>query len=155
MTLTLANETAYAVDLDRLEQEAEFLLGALQLHPAVDLSVTMVDSAVMEALHVEWMQEPGATDILSFPMDELRPSPDPEPGVLGDIVMCPEFVEADDQGHGMPLAQRLEFLLVHGMLHLIGHDHMTDAEYDVMFALQDDLLARWQLAALAGEASRG
>lgn len=155
MTLTLANETSYAVDLDRLELEAEFLLEALQLHPAVDLSITLVGADAMEALHIEWMQESGATDILSFPMDELRPSADPQPGVLGDIVMCPAFVEADDQGHGMALAQRLEFLLVHGMLHLIGYDHMTDAEYDVMFALQDDLLAQWHRAAAAGEDARG
>ncbi|MFA7323239.1 MAG: rRNA maturation RNase YbeY [Candidatus Nanopelagicales bacterium] len=155
MTLTCANETAYAVDLDRLEQQAVFLLDSLQLHPAVDLSITLVNEDVMEALHIEWMDEPGATDILSFPMDELRPAVDPEPGMLGDIVMCPAFVEADDQGHGMALPDRLEFLLVHGMLHLIGYDHATQAEYDQMWARQDLLLEEWHRVRPMGERGHG
>ena len=144
MTLTVENETSYVVDLESLEQQARFLIGALQLHPEVELSITMIDTAQMEALHVEWMDEPGATDILSFPMDELRPSDEPVAGVLGDIVICPEFVEADEQGHGMALSERIEFLLVHGMLHLIGYDHVTQEEYDAMFAFQDELLAQWK-----------
>ncbi|MDO8731981.1 MAG: rRNA maturation RNase YbeY [Actinomycetota bacterium] len=144
MTLTCENETNYQVDLEGLKAEAEFLFGALQLHPETELAITLISTADMEELHLEWMQEPGATDILSFPMDELRPSMDPQPGMLGDIVICPEFVEYDTQRPGMSLSQRLEFLLVHGMLHLIGYDHATEDEYDVMFAFQDELLVQWQ-----------
>jgi len=145
MTLTLENETNYVVDLDSLEQQARFLFGALRLHPEVELSIIMIDTQEMEALHIEWMQESGATDILSFPMDELRPSDVPEPGMLGDIVICPQFVESEAVRHGMDLAERIEFLLVHGMLHLIGYDHATDEEYATMFALQDELLAQWRI----------
>ena len=145
MTLTLENETNYVVDLDSLEQQARFLFGALRLHPEVELSITMIDTQEMEALHIEWMQESGATDILSFPMDELRPSEHPEPGMLGDIVICPQYVESDAVRHGMELSERIEFLLVHGMLHLIGYDHETDEEYATMFALQDELLAQWRI----------
>lgn len=146
MTLSCENETNYQVDLDALRSEAEFLFGALQLHAETELSITLVGTADMEELHLKWMQEPGATDILSFPMDELRPSDDPEPGILGDIVICPEFVEADSDRAGMSLPERLEFLLVHGMLHLIGYDHATEDEYDAMFAFQDQLLQQWQEA---------
>ncbi len=146
MTLTLDNETDYVVDLATLERQARFLIDALRLHPEVELSITMIDTAQMEALHIEWMDEPGATDILSFPMDELRPSDAPEPGMLGDIVICPEYVVADNERHGMELAARIEFLLVHGMLHLIGYDHATDEEYTAMFAFQDELLAQWKSA---------
>jgi probable rRNA maturation factor len=145
MTLSLENETSFVVDLEALEQEARFLLGALRLHPEVELSITMIDTDEMEALHIEWMQEAGATDILSFPMDELRPSDNPEPGMLGDIVICPQYVESDADRHGMDLPERIEFLLVHGILHLIGYDHATDEEYATMFALQDELLARWRV----------
>ena len=130
MTLTLENETDYVVDLESLEQQARFLFGALRLHPEVELSI---------------MQEAGATDILSFPMDELRPSDIPEPGMLGDIVICPQYVELDTVRHGMELSERIEFLLVHGMLHLIGYDHATEEEYAAMFALQDELLAQWRI----------
>lgn len=144
MTLTLENETDYIVDLQTLEQQARFLIGALRLHPEVELSITMIDTDEMESLHVEWMDEPGATDILSFPMDELRPADEPVEGVLGDIVICPAFVESDVQSHGMALPERIEFLLVHGMLHLIGYDHATQEEFDAMFAFQDELLAQWK-----------
>ena len=144
MTLTCENETSYQIDLEALKAQAEFLFTALQLHADTELSITLVSSADMEELHLEWMQEPGATDILSFPMDELRPSSDPQPGILGDIVICPEFVEVDPDRAGMSMTQRMEFLLVHGMLHLIGYDHATEDEYDAMFAFQDELLQQWQ-----------
>ena len=144
MTLTLENETDYVIDLDSLGLEAQFLFGALRLHPDVELSIRMISSDEMETLHLEWMHEPGATDILSFPMDELRPTDQPAAGVLGDIVICPEFVEADAVRHEMALAERIEFLLVHGILHLIGYDHATQEEYDTMFALQDELLVQWR-----------
>lgn len=146
MTLTCENETSYQIDLEALKAQAEFLFTALGLHADTELSITLVSTADMEELHLEWMQEPGATDILSFPMDELRPSAVPQPGILGDIVICPEFVEADTDRAGMSLTQRMEFLLVHGMLHLIGYDHATEDEYDVMFAFQDELLQQWQSA---------
>ena len=144
MMLTCENETDHQIDLDAVRGEITFLLGALRLHPETELSVTFVSTSDMEELHLEWMHEPGATDILSFPMDELRPSDDPQPGMLGDIVICPDFVESDPERVGMSMAQRLEFLLVHGMLHLIGYDHATEDECDAMFAFQDQLLQRWR-----------
>jgi len=155
MNLTCDNETDYSVDLERLTAEAVFLFGALQLHPDVELSITIISSEEMEALHMEWMDELGATDILSFPMDELRPSNNPEPGMLGDIVMCPEYVLADTPRHGMELAQRLEFLLVHGVLHLIGYDHQTEVEYEEMFAKQDVLLDQWHAVSPSAGSVRG
>ena len=146
MMLSIENETDFHVDLDEVRLEVEFLFSALRLHPQAELSVTFVSTVDMEELHLEWMQEPGATDILSVPMDELRPSDDPQEGMLGDIVICPEFVEADPQRAGMSMPQRVEFLLVHGMLHLIGFDHATEDEYDAMFAFQDQLLQQWHQA---------
>ncbi len=155
MNLTCENETNYEIDLECLLAEARFLFSALGLHPDTELSITLISTSDMEELHVEWMHEPGATDILSFPMDELRPSDDPVPGVLGDIVICPEFVESDSDRAGMSLPQRLEFLMVHGMLHLIGYDHATEDEYDAMFAFQDELLLQWQGARTAVGGERG
>lgn len=146
MTLTFENETEVEVDSDAILAQAQFLLAALRLHPQTEMSITLVSTGDMEELHLEWMQEPGATDILSFPMDELRPSDDPQPGMLGDIVICPEFVQADPDRAGLSMRERLEFLLVHGMLHLIGYDHATQEDYDAMFAFQDELLQQWQLA---------
>ncbi len=128
MNLTCENETDYHVELDALKEQALFLFSVLQLHPETELSITLVDSADMEGLPLEWMHEPGATGILSFPMDELRPSDDPQPGILGDIVICPECVAADPDRAGMSMPERMAFLLVHGMLHLIGYGHATQDE---------------------------
>ena len=95
----------------------------------------------------EWMDEPGATDVLSFPMDELRPGKDdeePEPGLLGDVVLCPQVAarQAHDAGHST--ADELELLLTHGILHLLGYDHAEPDEEREMFGLQRQLLTSWR-----------
>lgn len=133
-------ETPYAY----LADLARELLPALGLHPEVELCIRVVDEEEMTRLHEDWMGEPGPTDVLSFPMDELRSCPPgvaPEPGVLGDIVICPEFVESDCDG---AVNDRLELLIVHGMLHLLGWDHADDEDRRTMFELQEQLLDRWR-----------
>ena len=145
-SVTVLNESGVDCQTRNLGELAFHLLAQLHLHPDCELGITLVDVERMTALHVEWMDEPGATDVLSFPMDELRPGAAdvvPEAGVLGDIVLCPEFVSAQAREKGRSLDDELEFLVTHGMLHLIGYDHATQEDYDEMFALQDDLLASW------------
>jgi probable rRNA maturation factor len=109
--------------------------------------VLAVDTATMTTLHEKWMDEPGPTDVLSFPMDELRPPTDdrdPEPGLLGDVVLCP--VVAGDQaakaGHSRD--DELDLLCTHGILHLLGYDHGEPDEERQMFGVQRELLGAWQ-----------
>jgi probable rRNA maturation factor len=109
----------------------------------VDVGVIFIDEEPMTELHVKWMDEPGPTDVLSFPMDELRPGSDlvPSPeGVLGDIVVCPQVAikQAEAAGHE-PINEML-LLVTHGMLHLVGFDHAEPEEEKEMFALQRELL---------------
>lgn len=144
--VSITDECGADVDLDALMALVPHLLASLRLHPDCELCITLVSVERMTDLHVEWMDEPGPTDVLSFPMDELRSAPageDPVAGVLGDIVLCPEFVAAQAAEKGRSVDDELAFLVTHGMLHLIGYDHATQEEYDAMFALQDDLLASW------------
>jgi len=97
----------------------------------------------MEALHVQWMDEPGPTDVLSFPMDALRtgssdrPTP---PGLLGDIVLCPQVAESQAQTAGHTLMDELILLTTHGLLHLLGFDHAEPDEEREMFGLQKTLI---------------
>lgn len=141
------NRSSVPVDAARLVAQAEFVVDRLGLHPDVELSVSLVDPEEITALHVRWMDLPGPTDVLSFPMDELR-VPEPgraaEPGMLGDVVICPQVAadQGEQAGHG--LDAELELLLTHGILHLLGHDHAEPEEHAVMFGLQDDLLAAWR-----------
>ena len=131
----------------QLVAQAEFLLDLLEMHPDVELAISLVDPGEITDLHVRWMDLPGPTDVLSFPMDELR-VPEPgavgEPGVLGDIVICPQVAAEQGAQAGHGLGGELELLLTHGILHLLGHDHAEPEERAVMFGLQADLLAAWR-----------
>lgn len=143
MTVEIDNSSGDSVDINALQAQAEFLIEALSLHSECELSIAIVDVERMTELHVEWMDESGPTDVLSFPMDELIEG-DAEPGVLGDIVLCPTVVADQAQAAGHPVQAEYELLLTHGMLHLLGHDHADEEEHRVMFARQDQLLAAWR-----------
>jgi probable rRNA maturation factor len=91
-------------------------------------------------LHVEWMGLEGATDVLSFPMDELKPQ-DLEPGIVGDVVLCPQYAKKQAT-NGIDV--ELKLLTIHGVLHCLGFDHAEPSEEKVMFELQDSLLIEWQ-----------
>lgn len=144
--IELNNESGETVDTERLVQLATFALDALRIHPQAELSIVLVDAETMSAYHQKFMGEPGPTDVLSFPMDELRsPEPDEEPplGLLGDIVLCPTVTAAQAADSGRTPEEEADYLLIHGLLHLLGHDHAEPAEKKVMFDLNDKVIAAW------------
>ena len=97
----------------------------------------------MERLHLEWMDLPGATDVMSFPMDQLRPGSAHSPvaaGTLGDVVLCPAVAQDQAKAAGHPLTDELCLLTTHGVLHLLGYDHHEAASRTEMFTLQKRLL---------------
>lgn len=131
-----------AVDTGLLGRLAAFALERLHVHPDAELSVAVVDEDEMARLHLEWMDLPGPTDVMSFPMDELRPGTAevPAEGTLGDIVLCPTVALRQAEAAGHPAADELCLLTVHGILHLLGHDHAEPEERRTMFELQRELL---------------
>ena len=131
-----------AVDVELLGRLADHVLERLHVHPEAELSIAVVDEDEMARLHVEWMDLPGPTDVLSFPMDEMRPGTPEEPaeGTLGDIVLCPPVARRQAEAGGHSVADELCLLTTHGILHLLGHDHAEPEERQIMFALQRDLL---------------
>ncbi|WP_427868757.1 rRNA maturation RNase YbeY [Leucobacter luti] len=143
MSVEINNESGIEVDESRMLRLAAFVLESLHVHPDTELGIMLVDEAAIEQLHVQWMDEPGPTDVLSFPMDELRPgrvdSQTPA-GLLGDVVICPQVAEAQAEAAGHDLQQEVSVLLTHGMLHLLGFDHATPDEEAEMFGLQRDLI---------------
>jgi probable rRNA maturation factor len=93
------------------------------------------------------MDEPGATDVLSFPMDEIKPnSASNGPGMLGDIILCPSFAARQAEQAGHPLQDELELLTVHGVLHLLGYDHREEDEKEIMFGIQERYLRDWKVS---------
>ena len=144
MTIEITNESGVTgVDETKLLRLMEYNLAELHVSPEADVAIILVDEGAMEALHVQWMDEPGPTDVLSFPMDELRPGtedmPTP-PGLLGDIVLCPQVAETQARDAGHSTEDELLLLTTHGLLHLLGFDHAEPDEEREMFALQRDLL---------------
>jgi len=144
--IDINNESGQMVDEKGLIQLARFALDLLHIHPEAELSIQLVDEDTMAAYHEKFMGEPGPTDVLSFPMDELRPGrPDGEPpmGVLGDVVLCPEVTKRQAEEAGRTPKQEAEYLLIHGILHLLGFDHGEPQEKTVMFGLNDEIIKAW------------
>jgi probable rRNA maturation factor len=138
------NETEVEVQESRLIETATFAMSSLRLHPETELSIACVDLVEMERLHIEYMDEPGATDVLSFPMDDLEIPAEgktAEPGILGDIILCPEFAHKQAMEASNAFEAEMDMLLVHGVLHLLGHDHQEPEEHAVMFGMQNTILA--------------
>ncbi|MGM7667379.1 rRNA maturation RNase YbeY [Microbacterium sp. A93] len=144
MTVEVVNESGLTVDEEAMLALTRAVLADLHVHPGAELSVICVDEAAMAELHEEWMDLPDATDVMSFPMDELRPgtadAPSPE-GLLGDIVICPQVAAAQAARGGHSAQDEVLLLLTHGLLHLLGFDHEEDEEKTEMFALQHRLLS--------------
>jgi len=125
----ISNRQSLQIDRDGLVALALACLQGEGAGPS-ELSVSFVELEEMADLHVRYMGEPGPTDVLSFPLDEVD-----EDGlrVLGDVVISPAFAA----GSNPDLEAELRLLLVHGILHLLGHDHEDDRERAEMWALQE------------------
>ena len=149
MTIEISNESGVAVDETVLLRLLEYDLGELHVSPDADVAILLVDEGAMEALHVQWMDEPGPTDVLSFPMDELRPGTEDAPapaGLLGDIVVCPQVAETQAQAARHSTMDEIVMLTTHGLLHLLGFDHAEAEDEKEMFGLQHDLILGFSVA---------
>jgi probable rRNA maturation factor len=149
VSIEINNESGIEVDESALLRLAAYELDFLRVHPDAELAILLVDEAAMEQLHVQWMDEPGPTDVLSFPMDELRPGSDDEitpAGLLGDIVLCPQVAIAQAEEAGHSVLDELLLLTAHGMLHLLGFDHAEPDDEKEMFGIQRDILVGFTLA---------
>jgi probable rRNA maturation factor len=159
MSVEVCNESGVAADELRLVSLSRYVLDALRIHPLAELSLRLVDIDEMTNLHVRFMDEPGPTDVLSFPMDELRPGrpdapyadDDEMPSMLGDVVLCPEVAAKQGREAGHSTQEELEMLCTHGILHLLGFDHAEPDEHREMFGLQSRLLRDWRASASSGQ----
>jgi probable rRNA maturation factor len=157
MSIEIANESGVDVDESLLAALARHVLDDMRVHPLAELSVLLVDEPAMTELHVRWMGEEGPTDVLAFPMDELRlpqpgghgdhgssSEPDAAEVLLGDVVICPQVAAAQAAEAGQDVQDEIDLLCTHGILHLLGYDHAEPKEHATMFGLQDRLLTSWR-----------
>lgn len=142
MTIEVTNTSGQLVPATEVVSLMTYALGVLDLNLECDLSITFVEDDYMTELHIKWMDEPGTTDVLSFPMD--MPESPGEAVTLGDIVISPTVAGAQAVVQGHSTEHEIYILATHGLLHIIGYDHADKDEEKVMFSLQEKIVNDWK-----------
>lgn len=135
------------LDLVAFERLAQFVLEREDAPDAIELSLAIVALEEMAELNGRFRETEGPTDVLSFPCDD--PCAVVEPGesvTLGDVVIAPEVAEKQAAEYGHTIEEELNLLLVHGVLHLLGYDHVEDEAAEAMQARERALLEAWTAA---------
>jgi probable rRNA maturation factor len=147
VSVDVINESGADIDVMDFSRLGRFVLERMRIHPQAELAVKFVDVDEMGRLNELWMDKQGPTDVLAFPMDELRPGRgdgDAPDGVVGDVVLAPRIAAKQAAEAGHSTVDEMHLLAVHGILHLLGYDHAEPTEHREMFGLQARLLAEWQ-----------
>ena len=140
--IEISNRSGILCPESEIKKLMEFSLTELGLSSECELSLAFIDDSEMEELHIKWMNLTGTTDVMSFPMDELRPN-DTKSGILGDIVISPRVAKSQAEKAGHSTEHEIKILAAHGFLHLLGFDHQEINDEEEMFALQEDLVKRY------------
>jgi probable rRNA maturation factor len=106
-----------------------------------EVAVVLADDMALRGLNRVWRQQDRPTNVLSFPAN-AGPITCPRQALLGDIVIAYETTEREARAQGKPFAHHLAHLAIHGFLHLLGYDHQTEREAQVMEGLEVSILAR-------------
>jgi probable rRNA maturation factor len=149
------------IDPLRWVRLARDVLTAEGVRGETELTLLFVDEQSIADLNKRFLGKEGPTDVLSFPIDDdalergrspdsggagpgtMPPEPSDLPTLLGDVVVCPKVAARNAPGHAGTLDDELALLVVHGILHLLGMDHVDDEEAELMEARERELLARF------------
>ena len=142
MTIEVTNTSGQLVPTTEITSLMTHAMNALELNPDCDLNIAFVEDDYMTELHIKWMDEPGTTDVLSFPMD--MPEEPGEAVTLGDIVISPVVAAAQALQQGHSTEHEIYILATHGLLHIIGYDHADKSEEKIMFDLQEKIVTDWE-----------
>jgi probable rRNA maturation factor len=147
MSVEVLNESGVDLDVTGFVRLARFTMSRMRVHPEAELCLKLVDEPTITQFNERYLGHEGPTDVLSFPMDELRPGDDDETdagGILGDMLLCPQYAAEQAPSFSRSVEDEMHLLTIHGILHLLGYDHAEPDEELEMFALQARLLAEWQ-----------
>ena len=135
------------LDAPEIESLASAVLSAEGLPDSVEVSIALIDATPMADLNNSHMGKDGPTDVLSFPLEALKPGVIPESGPggpplhIGDVFICPAVVASNSAESGVAFRDVMALMVVHGLLHLLGYDHVVDCEAEQMEQRESDLLA--------------
>jgi probable rRNA maturation factor len=142
MTLEITNTSGLLVPANEMQSLMTFAFKELDLHSDCELNMVFVDDEEMTKLHIKWMGEEGTTDVLSFPMD--LPDSKEQAVTLGDIVISPRVAAEQAKSGGHSVEHEIFILATHGLLHILGYDHVELADELIMFELQESIVAKWK-----------
>ena len=137
MDVFLANEQGVPLDEPLLAALARHTLEAEDVESGAELSILFVGSDHIRRLNARYAGDDYATDVLAFPMME----DDEETLLLGDVIVCPEIAQVNAVKAGGTLDRELQTLVVHGTLHLLGHDHQNEAQRTAMDKRTNEIVA--------------
>ncbi|HEV2601555.1 MAG TPA: rRNA maturation RNase YbeY [Candidatus Babeliales bacterium] len=146
MILIKNRQRKIAVDVAQLERDTQTLLDALG-YSDFDIGILLTTNATIRKYNREYRDKDKATDILSFPYHTELPAGQSikveteDDKNLGDLIISLEYVYNDAQNYDVTFEKRMQELLVHGICHLLGHDHIEDADYETMHKKEMQLLA--------------
>jgi probable rRNA maturation factor len=149
VVVAVDEQTVVAIDLDRWQRLATDALVASEVHVG-ELNLLFIEEAEMHELNLQHMDEDRPTDVLSFPLDGVDDDPFGD-NLIGDIVVCPAYAarqaeeHAGDRTHDGSVEDELALLIVHGVLHVLGHDHAESDETALMQRCEDELLTAHHL----------
>ncbi|MGI8514857.1 MAG: rRNA maturation RNase YbeY [Acidimicrobiia bacterium] len=135
------------LDLEQVRQWVTEVLAAEGYPATAELSVILVSEEGMADLHTHALGKEGPTDVLSFPIENLRPGHVPEetgpPIVIGDVFLAPAYIRRQAEQLEVGEKDELALMVTHGVLHCLGYDHADEADADVMEEKERNLLAGW------------
>lgn len=142
MSVEVTNETSWGIEPKVFSDLGIWVLNQMRVSTDCETAILFCEADAIADLHERWMNLKGPTDVMSFPMDELRPGDGKTAadGILGDIVICPDVACRQANAAGHSTMQEMMLLTIHGMLHLLGYDHVGKEQEHEMFGLQRQLL---------------
>ena len=146
MEVGLSDEQDDPLPSDWLIELAELAMRAESLPDSTELTITLVDADDMSRLNRQYMGKEGPTDVLSFPIEDFGAGPgqhvaEGPPLLLGDIFICPSVVRANSNTAQVRFDDEMALMVVHGILHLLGRDHVIEEEAEAMEQREIEILA--------------
>lgn len=140
------DEMIAADHLSEIEKLLQFAAQQEGIDEEAEVAVSFVDEDEIQSINKEYRDKDSVTDVISFALEEGEDFEMPDaPRVLGDIIICVKRAEEQAEEYGHSFERELGFLSVHGLLHLLGYDHMNEADEKKMFGRQDEILNAYGL----------
>ena len=132
---------------EQIESLLKFAAKKENIEEEAELSISFVDENEIQAINRDYRDQDKVTDVISFSLEEDEPEIEglDMPRILGDIIICLEVAKEQAESYNHSLSRELGFLALHGFLHLLGYDHMTESEEKEMFSRQDEILTEFGL----------